>query len=128
MPEQNVDASTGMPAVAAASHPPMSGYYPPATLTTAAAAPVYYYQTTGDDQNGMYPSTDMVMPHGVYAIPTYQTNTAATVPPTMQPGMYASAISSTQAAHYPVPVNGWPAYTQPMNPQGKFSWICYLTL
>lgn len=123
MPEPNVivDASTGMPA--AAGHPPMSSYYHQGTVATATAgAPVYYYQTTADDQSGIYSSSDMVVPHGVYAIPAYQSTTAATVPPTMQPGMYAPAISSTQAVHYPGPVNGWPAYTQQMNPQGK----CFL--
>lgn len=114
-PSVTVDTSSGMPATV--SHPQMSSYYHQGQLATA-AAPVYYYPAATDDQNGIYPS-DVVVQPGVYAIPAtaYQSTTsAAAMPTTMQPGMYAPA---TQSTHYPIPVNGWPAYTQPMNPQGK---------
>lgn len=111
MPEPNVtttDAST-----APAGHPPMSSYYHQGTTATA-TAPVYYYQASADEHSGIYSPSEMV-----HYIPTaYQATTSATAPPTM-PGMYGPAISSTQIAHYPVPVSGWSAYTQPINPQGK---------
>lgn len=124
MPEQNVTVglSTGMStaattALTAAGHPPMSSYYHHGAVTaaaaTAAAAPVYYYQTLADDP-GVYTSSDMVMPPGVYAIPAAYQPTTATGAPAMQPGMYAP----TQTTHCSVPVSNWPAYTQPMNPQG----------
>lgn len=117
-PNVTVDTSSGMPTTV--SHPPMAAnYYQQGPLATA-PAPVYYYPTAADDQNGIYGSSDMVVPHGVYAIPAaaaYQSTAATTaMPPTMQPGMYAPA---TQTTHYPIPVNGWPAYTQPINPQGN---------
>lgn len=115
-PNVIVNASGGMPATV--SHQPVSNYYQPGPVATA-PAPVYYYQA-GDDQNGVYAPSDMMVPHGVYAIPAapaYQSTAATTaMPPGMQPGMYAPAAQTT---HYPIPVNGWPAYTQPMNPQGN---------
>lgn len=116
-PNLTVDVSNGMPTTM--GHPQMSNYHQQGPIVTA-PTPVYYYPTAGDEQNGLhYASSEMVVPHGVYAIPAaaaYQSAAATTaMPPNMQPGIYAPA---TQTTHYPIPVNGWPAYTQPMNPQG----------
>lgn len=119
MAEPNVTVVTSSGVPATVSHPPVSNYYQQGPVVTA-PAPVYYYPTAADDQNGVYASSDMIVPHGVYAIPAaqaYQSNAATTaMPQAMQPGMYAPAAQTT---HYPIPVNGWPAYAQPMNPQGN---------
>lgn len=112
MPEPNDGAATGnIQSAATAGHLPQSGYYhhQQSAVPASTAPTVYYYPA--DEQ--MYSPSDMVMPHGIYAIP------AATGPHSMQPNMYAPAISPMQG-HYPaVQVGNWQPYTQTVNPQGK---------
>lgn len=99
--DQHVDA--GSIPVSHQQHVPSQYFHP-------GVAPVYYCPTSEYSEQNLYPS-EMVMPHGVYAIPhAYQA-------PPMQPAMYAP-IAGNQS-HYPVPVGGWPGYTPPVNSQGK---------
>lgn len=75
------------------------------------SASVYYCATPEYNEQGVF-SSEMLMQPGVYAIQNpYQT-------PPIQPNVYAP-VSGNQAAHYPIPVNTWPAYNPPMNPQGN---------
>lgn len=104
MPEPNDGAAAGNTQSA------QSGYYHQQSTVPASTAPAVYYYPA-DEQ--MYPPSDMVLPHGIYAIP------AATGPHSMQPNMYAPAISP-MPGHYPaVQVGNWPPYAQTVNPQGK---------
>lgn len=98
--DQNVDASIPM------SQQQMSNYY------HQSAAPIYYCPTPEYSETNMY-SSEMVMPHGVYAVPTH----AYQVPP-MQPNMYAP-MAGGQTSHYPVHVGSWPGYNPQANTQGK---------
>lgn len=121
MPEPNDGALGGMLPVATTTPSghlqPISSYYHHQGAMPVSSAPIYYYQA--DEQ--IYTPSDMVVPHGVYAVPAaYQPTTTAAGPPSMQPNMYTPAITSTQAGHYPaVQVANWPPFTQTMNPQGK---------
>lgn len=98
--DQNVDAGITM------SQQHMSSYYHQST------APIYYCQTPEYSEANMY-SSEMVMPHGVYAVPTH----AYQVPP-MQSNMYAP-VAGGQASHYPIHVGSWPGYNPQANTQGK---------
>lgn len=80
---------------------PVPNYYHQST-----AAPIYYCPTPEYNESNVYPS-EMVMPHGVYAVPAH----AYQVPPMQSNNMYAPVAGNQ---HYPVHVGGWSGY----NPQG----------
>lgn len=96
--DQNIDAGVSMN-----QQHQVPGYYTPGM------APVYYCSTAEYNEQNLY-SSDMVMPHGVYALPhAYQA-------PPMQPAVYAPVAN--QGSHYQVPVGSWSGYNPAINAQG----------
>lgn len=94
---QSQDHDAGMPT----NQQPVPDYYHQSTT-----APIYYCPTPEYNESNVY-SSEMVIPHGVYAVPTH-----AYQIPAIQPNNMYAPVAGNQ--HYPVHVGSWPGY----NPQG----------